>query len=267
MNIHSQTMLDTNTWLKSFSIGQHQILLIFIISRNKTAYCIWYSLEVTCSCSYFVSLGWRYSDQQMRFNKYFLYEYVNWLSIASKTWHITPRTLLPFHIYFVETMKCRSISVSAHWDVAATVCRSIWMPTQCGVGIEDENTTLSLFNLNERTKKWRDELLPMRRLTDSKIWWRCQITKGKKMPLSKVSHEYTVNQNTSILMISVSENFLLESVICFYIWEICLFLIQDICDDKHQQKIYLFGHCVYRKCNLWELRCISSTIFIMSNCL
>jgi hypothetical protein len=48
-----------------------------------------------------------------------------------------------------------SISVSAHWDVAATVCRSIWIPTQCGVGIEDvkKTTTLSLFNLNERTKK------------------------------------------------------------------------------------------------------------------
>ena len=37
------------------------------------------------------------------------------------------------------------------------------------------------------------------------------------MPLSKVYHEYTVNQKTSILMISVSENFLLESVIVFYI--------------------------------------------------
>ena len=39
---------------------------------------------------------------------------------------------------FVETMKCLSICVSAHWDVAATVCRSSWIPTQCGVGIEDE---------------------------------------------------------------------------------------------------------------------------------
>ena len=138
MNFHNQKNFDKNTWFKSFSIGQHHILLIFIISRNKTAYFIPYSLEVTCSCSYFVSLGWRYSDQQMRFNKYFLYEYANWLSIASKTWHITSRTVLPFHIYFVETMKCRSISVSAQLNVAATVCRSIWIPTQCGVGIEDE---------------------------------------------------------------------------------------------------------------------------------
>jgi hypothetical protein len=118
-----QKSLDKNTWFKAFYIGQHQILLIFIISRNKTAYFIRYSLEVTCSCRYFVSLGWRYSDQQMRFNKYFLYEYVNWLSIASKTWHITPRTLLPFHIFLLK-----------QWSVWAFVCRHIGMLRQQYVG-------------------------------------------------------------------------------------------------------------------------------------
>jgi hypothetical protein len=84
--------------------SRHFFVLSFRLNR----------LNVVFFILYFGSLGWRYSDQQMRFNKYFLYEYVNWLSIASKTWHITPRTLLPFHIFLLK-----------QWSVWAFVCRHI----------------------------------------------------------------------------------------------------------------------------------------------
>ena len=41
------------------------------------------------------------------------------------------------------------------------------------------NTPWSMLNVNRRTKKLPDALIPIRMMTDRKIWWRQQIIKKR----------------------------------------------------------------------------------------
>ena len=95
--------MSTNISLSRYqNINEH--LIIRLSKCQRTSHYPVIKMPTNISLSL-----WRCSDQQMRFNKYFLNQYVNWLSIASKTWHITTNLNVKENIT-IRLSTCRGTS-------------------------------------------------------------------------------------------------------------------------------------------------------------